>query len=403
LIVHSSSESIGTIAAALAKAQAELTNPEKSLVATIRSPFPREEDRTFRYAPLSSGLDIVRKSLGKYEIATVQATAIDKDAGLLRLTTVLAHSSGEWISSEWPVCQITDIASAQRMGAALTYARRYALFTLVGIAGEDDLDAPDLGAAPKPEAGKPIGSNGQSRPREHVAGDHANGSRARSRRSRNPKTLLEPDASAALRDQLMQELAAIATAEETVAWAYRSLSAKNTLTSADADIIEQAFRAKMQSMERTENGKAGSPAPDGDQANKLDAQLGLIASKLDTGLPFDNIIGSDGPKLAPIEDDQTAVALIKPVRKRDKAHRDFVRSQPCVVCGRRPSDAHHVQFGQPRALGRKVSDEFTVPLCRVHHRDLHRGSDEKKWWGAAKIEPMEIARRLWRETRDKMG
>src|SRR5438874_1725929 len=139
LIVHSSSESIGTIAAALAKAQAELANPEKSLVATIRSPFPREGERTFRYAPLSSGLDIVRKSLGRQEIATIQVTAIDKDAGLLRLTTVLAHSSGEWISSEWPVCQITDIASAQRMGAALTYARRYALFTLVGIAGEEIL------------------------------------------------------------------------------------------------------------------------------------------------------------------------------------------------------------------------------------------------------------------------
>src|SRR5438046_31111 len=151
-IVHSSSDSIGTIAAALAKAQAELTNPEKSLVATIRSPFPRERDRTFRSSPLSSGLDIVRKSLGRHEIATIQATAIDKDGGLLRLTTVLAHSSGEWISSEWPVCQITDIASAQRMGAALTYARRYALFTLVGIAGEDDLDAPDLGADPNPAA-----------------------------------------------------------------------------------------------------------------------------------------------------------------------------------------------------------------------------------------------------------
>src|SRR5437870_10719056 len=149
LIVHSSSESHGTIAAALAKAQAELAKPEKSLVATIRSPFPREGERTFRYAPLSSGLDIVRKSLGRQEIATIQVTAIDKDAGLLRLTTVLAHSSGEWISSEWPVCQITDIASAQRMGAALTYARRYALFTLVGIAGEDDLDAPDLGTASK--------------------------------------------------------------------------------------------------------------------------------------------------------------------------------------------------------------------------------------------------------------
>src|SRR6266513_6286085 len=99
-IVHSSSESFGTIAAALAKAQAELTNPEKSLVATIRSPFPREGDRTFRYAPLSSGLDIVRKGLGRHEIATIQTPAVDKDAGLLRLTTVLAHSSGEWISSE---------------------------------------------------------------------------------------------------------------------------------------------------------------------------------------------------------------------------------------------------------------------------------------------------------------
>ena len=153
--MHRSSESIGTIAAALAKAQAELTNPEKSLVATVRSPFHREGDRTFRYAPLSSGLDIVRKGLGRYEIATIQTTAIDKDSGLLRLTTVLAHSSGEWISSEWPVCAIADIASAQRMGAALTYARRYALFTLVGIAGEDDLDAPDLDADPKPEVGLP--------------------------------------------------------------------------------------------------------------------------------------------------------------------------------------------------------------------------------------------------------
>src|SRR5947199_5672954 len=150
LIVHSSSESIGTIAAALAKAQAEMTNPEKSLVATIRSPFPREGERTFRYAPLASGLDIVRKSLGRHAIATIQTTAIDKDAGLLRLTTVLAHSSGEWISSEWPVCQITDIASARRMGAALTYPRRYALFTPCGNAGEDGLDAPDLDATARP-------------------------------------------------------------------------------------------------------------------------------------------------------------------------------------------------------------------------------------------------------------
>ena len=121
--MHRSSESIGTIAGALAKAQSELSNPEKSLTATIRSPFPRESDRTFRYASLASGLDIVRKALGKHEIATVQTTAID-EAGLIRLTTVLAHSSGEWVSSDWPVCPVSETAAPHRMGAALTYARR---------------------------------------------------------------------------------------------------------------------------------------------------------------------------------------------------------------------------------------------------------------------------------------
>jgi ERF superfamily len=134
-----SSEAIGAIAAALAKAQAELTNPEKALVATIRASNPRDQDQTFRYAALSSGLDIVRKTLGGHEIATVQTTAIDRETGLIRLTTTLAHSSGEWLSSEWPVCPIAETAAPRRMGAALTYARRYALFTLVGIAGEDTI------------------------------------------------------------------------------------------------------------------------------------------------------------------------------------------------------------------------------------------------------------------------
>ena len=171
--MHRSSETIGNISGALAKAQIELTNPEKSLVAMIRSPFPREPDRSFRYAPLSSGLDIVRKTLGRHEIAAIQSTSIDNEAGLLRLTTVLAHSSGEWIGSEWPVCRIADIASAQRMGAALTYARRYGLFTLVGIAGEDDLDAPDLGTDPTPSAEPPRParqSNGQTATARPTAG-----------------------------------------------------------------------------------------------------------------------------------------------------------------------------------------------------------------------------------------
>jgi ERF superfamily len=142
-----SSERIGTIAAALARAQAELTNPEKSLVATIRSEGTvGSVERTFRYAPLSSGLDIVRKTLSQHEIATVQTTAVEQATGIVNLTAVLAHSSGEWIASDWPVCALSEMATPHRMGAALTYARRYGLFTLVGIAGEDDIDAPDLNA-----------------------------------------------------------------------------------------------------------------------------------------------------------------------------------------------------------------------------------------------------------------
>ena len=154
--MHRSSKSIASLASALAKAQAELTNPEKSLVATIRP--QGDVERSFRYAPLASGLDIVRKTLGQHEIATIQTTAVDQAAGAVNLTTVLAHSSGEWISSDWPVCSIADTASPRRMGAALTYARRYALFTLVGIAGEDDIDAPDLNAptGAAPENDKPL-------------------------------------------------------------------------------------------------------------------------------------------------------------------------------------------------------------------------------------------------------
>jgi ERF superfamily len=128
-----SSETIGAIAAALATAQAELA--EKSLTATFWAMNARDHDQTFRYAALSSGLDIVRKTLGGHAVATVQTTAIDKEAGLIRLTTTLAHSSGEWLPSAWPVCTNSEMAAPRQMGAALTYARRFALFAPVGIAG----------------------------------------------------------------------------------------------------------------------------------------------------------------------------------------------------------------------------------------------------------------------------
>src|SRR2546426_8842286 len=112
--MHRSSESVAALASALAKAQAELVNPEKSLTVTIRSGRPGEGERSFRYAPLSSGLDIVRKALGQHEIATVQTTAVDQAAGLVNLTTMLAHASGEWIASDWPVCPITEMANPHR-------------------------------------------------------------------------------------------------------------------------------------------------------------------------------------------------------------------------------------------------------------------------------------------------
>src|SRR4030081_1852543 len=141
LVMHRSSESIASIATALAKAQTELSNPEKAMVGTVYTNRP-DSPQSFRYASLSSGLDIVRKALGGQQIAIAQTTNIDRPSGAVNLTTELMHTSGEWMAWGWRVCALSEISQPRRMGAALTYARRYALFTMVGIAGEDDLDAP---------------------------------------------------------------------------------------------------------------------------------------------------------------------------------------------------------------------------------------------------------------------
>src|SRR3989442_123882 len=198
--MHRSSESVAALASALAKAQAELINPEKSLTATIRSGRPGEGERSFRYAPLASGLDIVRKTLGQHEIATVQTTAIDKETGVVNLSTMLAHASGEWIASDWPVCPVAETANPQRMGAALTYARRYALFTLVGIAGEDDLDAPDLCAAPPTTTARTGAGSGELRLPSRSDGK---GRRAAASAASTP--VLSSDESAALPDRRLGE------------------------------------------------------------------------------------------------------------------------------------------------------------------------------------------------------
>jgi hypothetical protein len=370
------------LAAALAKAQGELVNPEKSLIATIRVDRRGGAEQTFRYAPLSSGLDIVRKVLGQHEIATVQTTSIDQTAGMVNLTTVLAHSSGEWIASDWPVCAIAETATPHRMGAALTYARRYALFTLVGIAGEDDLDAPDLMTPTNEGSGSSEKSKGGSNGRLN-SGQPNPDQRAPLRRDAkvhavSAKPILEAEASAALRDRLLAELAKFGSSDEAAIWAHRNLRAKNDLTATDAQRVEEAFQARLATLEAG----AGEPRPR--------ALVEELPSNPGPGAP------DNRPLYQGI--DRSLLALPEPRRVRDRDHVKSVANKPCLICGRRPADAHHLRFAQHRALGRKVSDEFTVPLCRGHHREVHRCGDEAAWWRKAGIDPTATARALWLHT-----
>jgi hypothetical protein len=402
------SESIGTIAGALAKAQAELTNPEKSLVATIQSPFPREADRTFRYASLASGLDTVRKVLGKHEIATVQTTAIDQDAGLIRLTTLLAHSSGEWLSSDWPVCPVGETAAPHKMGAALTYARRYALFTLVGIAGEDDLDAPDLpvlrlsggteGHDPKKMNGSP-----EAKPAP-LARQKENGSRRPIVRA---SPVLAPDQSAVVRDRLLAEVAGLGSADAAATWARDAIMAKNNLTMADARAVEEAFgRRLLDPAPETEcppqcREPSGTNSAEGGKPGGTKNAPEVPSSE--AALPKEPTPPAKAVNNAAPSIDDGAPAIAKPRRHRSKEHLRFIAKQACIVCGRKHSDPHHLSFMQPRALGRKVSDEYVVPLCRIHHRAVHRVSDKQVWWTQQGIDPVVVARSLWTSTRLDAG
>jgi ERF superfamily len=394
--MHRSSESVAAIASALAKAQTELVNPEKSLTAIIRSGRPGEAARSFRYAPLSSGLDIVRKTLGQHEIATVQSTAIDKEAGVVNLTTMLAHASGEWIASDWPVCPVAETANPQRMGAALTYARRYALFTLVGIAGEDDLDAPDLCAptlgtvagAPRattdprtPPAERPIGSQVPHRPSGNGRGHVSLG------RAANPAAVLTADESVTLRDRLLGEIVDLRSQESATSWARQALAAKNRLTSQDAKLVEHAFESRASQLLAPASTEVLGEPSEASQPAGQEVGIGNNANADDRGIGID----------------KSLLTVAAPRRYRNTDHLRFVSQQPCLLCGRGPSDAHHIRFAQPRALGRKASDEYVVPLCRSHHRAVHRTGDEQAWWAQAGIDPLKVARKLWKHTRIDEG
>ena len=387
------SETIGALAGALAKAQAQLVNPEKSLIATIREDGPRGREQTFRYAPLSSGLEIVRKILGQHEIATVQTTSIDQAAGLVNLTTVLAHASGEWIASDWPVCPVADTASPRRMGAALTYARRYALFALVAIAGEDDVDAPDLHAAvsdigperPGANGGGPLHSGGHdqqatSRPQQATFG------RNRKPAPKQAEAILGLHASAKLREHLVSEIRRLRSPEDAAEWARQRLPEKSRLRASDAAQVESVFEAKLEQI--TAFRAAGANT----QSASAVQQPASRTSEVD--LQSDE---SRGPfRQGAI--DKGVLALPEPRRIRDRDHVRLVATRPCLVCGRLPSDPHHLRFAQRRALSCKVSDEFTVPLCRGHHRELHRYGDEAIWWSRLGIDVLQVARALWLES-----
>jgi hypothetical protein len=397
-----SSPSIGTLASALAKAQGELVNPEKSLVGTIRKDGPKGREQTFRYAPLSSGLDIVRKVLGQHEIATVQTTSIDQAAGLINLTTVLAHASGEWIASDWPVCAVSETATPHRMGAALTYARRYALSTLVGIAGEDDLDAPDLPAPPPATPADWQKPPGGSIGRLNGRGDTPGQPTSLQRDAKNPSppnAVLAPEASAHLRDRLIAEIAALATGDDAALWAQRNLGEKGKLLVSDAESVERAFTAKLEMLEPP---VSDAPQCSSDQVN-FDQNSSEQSRRPEPLKPSGAQIPTKRKASRSRRIDKSQLQLPEARRIRDREHVKFVAEQPCLVCGRRAADAHHLRFTQSRAMARKVSDEFTVPLCRGHHREVHRCGDEAAWWTSVGIDPTVPARSLWLQSHPLLG
>src|SRR4029077_6943447 len=220
------------------------------------------------------------------------------------------------------------------------------------------------------------------------------------------RSVLGEQLSASLRESLIEQMAAIKSEDEAATWAHRNLPAKNTLTAADAKIVEERFQARLSSISgsgdrgglcESSGGASDGPFPGGTNSNPAHAvpDQSMVSADL-----TDAVTSQKAPPAAAKRSHRSAVgALGKPVRLRDKDHRKYVLRQPCLVCGRVPSDPHHLTFAQPRAIGRRVSDEFTVPVCRAHHRELHRSGDEAAWWQKLNIDPLPIALKLWQHTR----
>jgi hypothetical protein len=366
----------------------------------------------------------VRKTLGGQQIAIAQTTDIDRASGTVNLTTILLHTSGEWISSDWPVCQLSETSAPRRMGAALTYARRYALFTRVGIAGEDDLDA-----APDVTSDRPEGPNtleADLAPNRSSAAAPVSASPFSNSSPRVPPVgeKLDAEESATIRGQLILEIESLPE-DDLQARAIAILKAKNRLSADDAKQVEEAFAARMAPRDAPSEALATDepasapidpsppqlPLASMDAAKRPRGRPRKVKAPIDATEPSlipsvsvvaDNPVSpSTQPQAdaAPTKIQKSELAISEPRRHRDKAHLKFVASQPCLVCGRSPADAHHLRFTQLRAMGRKVSDEFTVPLCRSHHRDNHSFGDEVVWWERRAIDPIATSRMLWVLTR----
>jgi hypothetical protein len=415
--MHRSSENVAAIATALAKAQTELSNPEKAMIGTIYNTRTNSQ-QNFRYASLSSGLDIIRKVLGSQQIAIAQTTDIDRTSGTVNLTTLLVHTSGEWISSDWPVCQLSETSAPRRMGAALTYARRYALFTMVGIAGEDDLDAPE---SPNDEPQGDKTAQSHLAPTSSLRPTSADANRSRTKIPAPVQEKLNPEASAAARAQLIQEIETLPEGE-LEPHAIAILKSKNRLSTNDAKQVEEAFAARMARQEASSEAPGGRQVAFAPTDPTKSAVVATEAIKRSRGRPRKIITASDQPTASSVsvqsttennpsnlirqqadatgeKIDKSVLTFGEPRRLRDKAHLKYVALQPCLICGRSPADAHHLRFTQPRAMGLKVSDEFTVPLCRIHHRDVHNHGDEVACWERRAIDPLATSRVLWVSTR----
>jgi hypothetical protein len=295
---------------------------------------------------------------------------------------------------------------------------------MVGIAGEDDLDAPDL-INDQPQGDK--AAEARLAPNSGLEPAHIRSiSRTGNPNTQPLREKLGADESAAIMAQLIREIETLPE-DDLQPRAITILKAKNRLSADDAKLVEQAFAARMAVQDAlpdalttdeptsTSTDPTPPPQPPSASTNAITPlrQRGRprkikAAAELSTAptVPSKPTSDDNPPASTPLQAEATPakiekseLAISEPRRHRNKTHLKFVASQPCLVCGRSPADAHHLRFTQPRAMGRKVSDEFTVPLCRTHHRDNHSFGDEVAWWGRRAIDPIATSRMLWVSTR----